>query len=126
MSAMLLVFSHALTDAQKLDAKEHFGIETFVSLPEDLQLLWSNIPPELENLDEYLLPLKRYISKEVQEADMVLVQGDFGATCSMVRLVKSLGATALYATTKRIVSEKRDGGRVVKRSLFEHVRFREY
>jgi hypothetical protein len=121
-----LLFSHTLTDAQKQDAVARYGVEEFVALPEALQKLWSDIPPELESLDAHLAPVEAYVRENVSADDVVLVQGDFGATCRMVSVVKSLGATAVYATTKRIVTEECEGDRVVKRSVFEHVRFREF
>jgi hypothetical protein len=123
---MHLLFSHTLTETQKQDAKVRWGVETFIPLPKALQKLWSRIPPELESLEEYLAPVEAYVRERVGEGDVVLVQGDFGATCRMVGVVKSLGATAVYATTKRIVTETREGDSVVKRSVFEHVRFRAY
>ena len=54
MKKMFLLFSHSLTPSQIEDAKSNLGIEKFVYLPEDLQLLWSDIPSDLESLKEYL------------------------------------------------------------------------
>jgi hypothetical protein len=126
MGQMHLLFNHTLTEAQKQDARVRFGVDAFVALPEALQMLWSNIPPELESLNEHLAPVEAYVRKEVSEGDVVLVQGDFGATCRMVGLVGSLGATAVYATTKRQIQEVREGDKITKRSVFEHVRFRKF
>jgi len=58
MKKLFLLFSHTLTATQEQDAKESMGIEAFVKLPDELQKLWSNIPPDLTTLDEYLEPLK--------------------------------------------------------------------
>jgi len=123
---MLLLFSHELRDEQKQDIKENWNIEEYVSLPKNLQTLWSSIPPQLEDIEEYLKPIKAFLSDSVNRDDIVLVQGDFGATYSMIGLVKSLGAKAVYATTKREVIEKEIEGKVVKTSVFKHIRFRAY
>ena len=124
MKKMILLFSHNLTDEQKSDARALFGIEQFIVLPNDLQTLWSNIPATLEDLSEYLQQIKDFLTENINKNDVVLVQGDFGATCSMAFFVKSLGGVAVYATTKRDVVEKEIDGKIVKTSVFEHVRFR--
>jgi hypothetical protein len=126
MKKLFLLFSHSLTPAQEKDAKESMQIEEFIKLPDDLQKLWSNIPPELTTLDNYLLPLKGYISNESTKDDVVLIQGDFGACYEMVNFVKSLGLEAVHSTTKRDVVEKIVNGKVEKFSRFEHVIFRKY
>lgn len=126
MKKMFLLFSHKLTTVQMDDAKESLGVETFVELCATLQEEWSNVPAEFESLDTYFLRTKIYLLTAIKKVDIVLVQGDFGATCMMVSFVKSLGGVAVYATSKRDVSEKTVAGKVVKTSVFEHVRFREY
>ncbi len=126
MKQLFLLFSHTLTPSQELDAKENLGVSNFVALPEELQNLWSNIPPVLERLSDYLIPLKEYIRSNAKEGDVVLIQGDFGGCYEMVNYVKSLGLTAVHSTTKRDVVEKTVNGKVEKFSRFEHVIFRLY
>jgi len=124
MRKMILLFSHTLTKAQERDAKERFDIEEFIALPNTLQELWSNIPPELEELEEYLEPIRSFLVENMEIDDIALVQGDFGATCAIASFVKSIGGVATYATTKRNVVEKKVHGKIVKTSVFEHIRFR--
>ncbi len=126
MKKLFLLFSHTLTKAQESDAKASLGVEEFVALPKNLQTLWSNIPPELTKLDDYLEPLKEYIRNESKEGDVALIQGDFGGCYNMVNFVKSLGLTAVHSTTTRDVVEKTVNGKVEKFSRFEHVIFRLY
>ena len=126
MKKLFLLFSHTLTPAQELDAKERLGINSFVSLPDELQRLWSNIPPELTELSDYLEPLKAYIGNHAEAGDVFLIQGDFGGCYEMVNFVKSLGFTAVHSTTKRDVAEKMVNGKVEKFSRFEHKIFRVY
>jgi len=40
--------------------------------------------------------------------------------------VKSITGIAVYATTKRNVEERELDGKIVKTSVFEHVRFRRF
>jgi len=126
MKTLILLFSHTLTPTQERDAEQSLGIDTFVALPEELQKLWSSVPPDMESLAEYLSPIREFVAEVSSEGDAVLIQGDFGATYHLVSYALSLGLTPLYATTKRDVVEIREGDSVVKRSVSEHVRFRVY
>ena len=126
MKKMFLLFSHDLTPIQKEDAKENLAVTEFVRLPVNLQKLWSNIPPYLESLSDYLAPLKEYIQTQAKQGDIFLIQGDFGGSCEMVQFVKKLGFIAVHATTKRDSVEKIVDGKIVKTSRFEHVIFRKY
>ena len=126
MKKMFLLFSHTLTPAQEVDAKKSLGVDEFVALPQELQELWSNIPPQLTTLDEYLEPLKEYILKNSSKDDVFLIQGDFGGCYNMVNFVKSHGMVAVHSTTTRDVVEKTVNGKVEKFSRFEHVIFRLY
>ncbi len=126
MKKLFLLFSHTLTPSQKEDARKSLGVEHFVSLPDNLQKLWSNIPPDLPNLKEYLIPIKNFLKENAKEGDIVLIQGDFGGCFEMVNFVKSLNLKAVHSTTKRDVIEKTVNGKVEKFSVFEHVIFREY
>ena len=121
-----LFFSHRLTQAQTQDAKERLGIEEFVYLPPKLQQLFSNVPPHLESLDEYVRPFVEYLFKEAEVGDYVLIQGDFGLIYRLVEISKALGLIPIYATTRRIALERQEGEKNIKLSAFEHVRFRRY
>ena len=128
MKTLHLLFNHTLTEAQKVDAMKTWGIKMFKPLPDRLQELWSHVPADIDTdeMGSYLYEVYLYLTTTVQEGDVVLIQGDFGATCMMVSLVCKLGAIPVYATTVRRAVETKQGDRVLKTSVFEHVRFREY
>ena len=127
MKRMFLFFSHHLTGAQIEDAQKNYAIEEFVALPKELQPLWSQIDPDIPTLKERLKPLFGFLSKEAKKGDYTLIQGDFGAVYLMVNYVKKLGVIPVYATTKREAYEYIDAsGKLVKKSIFKHRRFREY
>jgi len=125
MKRMFLLFSHKLTDEQIKDAKENWGIGEFVYLPESLQEIWSNIPPEVEDIKPLLEDIKQFLRENANINDVVLIQGDFGAVVEMVEFVK-FWLIPVYATTKRISKEIEKDGKIVKVSEFKHVRFRKY
>ena len=126
MKKMFLLFSHNLTQIQIDDAKNNLDIEKFVSLSQDLQELWSNIPSDLIFIKEYLLPFRNFLKKNSNFGDVVLIQGDLGAVYQMVNFANDLGLKAVYATTTRVIEEIVIDEKTVKKSIFEHRRFREY
>ena len=127
MKKMFLVFSHRLTSKQVKDAQESFDTKEFIYLPKELQDIWGNISPDIDSLIKLLEDIKVFIKKNANKGDIVLIQGDFGAVYEMVSFCKKLELLTVYATTKRISSEyKNENGQSVKRSIFEHRRFREY
>lgn len=123
---MLLIFSHELTEAQCKDAKTNLDVGTFIEMPTKLASLWSNVPPELDNLEEYLIPIKGWLLTNAKLGDYALVQGDFGATLIIVEYCKAHGIIPVYSTTKRQAVETKVDGKVITTRQFEHVQFRLY
>lgn len=123
---MFLLFSHKLTLSQENDAKSDFSIDKFVYLPENLQKLWSDIPSDLVILNKYLLPIKTFLKENSEFGDVVIIQGDFGAVYQMVNFAKGLGLKVVYSTTKRVIEEFIEDDKTIKKSVFEHIGFREY
>lgn len=95
-------------------------------MPQVLQEKWSNVPPELASLDEFMIDFENFIKANAKKGDLALVQGDFGVTYKTVKFCKKEGIKVVYATTKRVTKESVIDGKVVKSSVFTHVRFREY
>jgi hypothetical protein len=126
MKQLFLLFSHSLTNEQIKDAKNSLFIDSFVSLPNGLQTLWSNIPADINILDNYLLPIKEFVKLKANQEDMILIQGDFGAVYEMVNFVKDLNIVPVYATTKREIKEEIKDNKIIKTSIFKHIRYRKY
>ena len=89
-TSMILIFSHELTATQADDARARLGVRDFIKMPQALQDKWSNIPPELSNLDEFIAEFKNFIKTNAKIGDVALVQGDFGATYSIVNFCKKM------------------------------------
>ena len=123
-----LLFNHKLTEVQAKNAYESLGVESIVYFPQELLQVWGGIPPEAASIKSLLMAHAEYMARRCQEGDYILIQGDPGATFLMVQKALSLGLFPVYATTSRAGTiEKRDAqGRVVKSSVFEHVRYRVY
>lgn len=127
MKKMFLLFSHTLTPKQIKNAKECFGIEEFVYLPENLQKKWSDVDPFLPSLVEYGEEFRNYLRQNATKNDVILVQGDFGLTYLLVEFCKKEGFCAVYATTKReVLTETSENGQVKKTTRFDHGIYRKY
>lgn len=123
---MLLIFSHELTPAQEKEAREKWGVSEFIPLPAELASKWSNVPPMLKDLSDYLSDIFEWIDANTDCGDLALVQGDYGATLMVVEYCLANGLKPIYATTERVVKEGKEGDRVVTSREFQHVMFREY
>lgn len=121
---MFLLFNHALTDDQIADARESLGIDEFVELPKELIEAWGNVPPELEDLSEYIMQFIEFL-ESAKEGEYVLLSGDFGACHRLALWAKDRGLKPVYATTKReAVEVSLPNGGIEKKSVFKHIRFR--
>lgn len=127
MPDLYLLFNHQLTEIQATAAVIQLKIRRIHTLPDDLQALWSQIPPELTTLSTYLEPVIKWLTDQARPSDFVLIQGDFGACCRMVAEAIRLNLIPLYSTTKReAVEEHQADGTVELTHRFKHVIFRRY
>ncbi|MCB4205246.1 hypothetical protein LF845_09780 [Deferribacterales bacterium Es71-Z0220] len=127
MTKLFLLFSHKLTDKQITDAKESLGVEKFVYLPDDLQVIWSQVSPYSELPLIELNRIVDWLKFEANKGDYILVQGDFGATFYVVDFCLKNNLIPVYSTSRRISVEKNgNNGKIVKTNIFEHVTFRKY
>ena len=110
MKKMFVLISHGLTQEQKSQALKVFGVENIINIADDT---WSNINPADENILYALNTYKKELMLEAKADDILLVQGDFGATYNMINFAKNIGIKTIYATTKRIVKELAIDGKLV-------------
>jgi hypothetical protein len=126
-SDLFLIFNHHFTPAQEADARASLGVDRIVVMPDEIRRVWGNVPPDLPAIGEYLAPVREWLSGNAEAGDYVLVQGDFGATCLMVRFALEEGFLPVYSTTSReAVEEHQPDGSVRMTHRFRHVRFRKF
>ena len=123
---LILLFSHKLTDEQIESSKNELNVKEFIYLPDELQNIWSNIPPKLNSIDEYLTPIKIWIKSVANDTDYILIQGDFGATYIMVNWAFDNNYIPIYATTNREFKEVKKDGEINIIRKFSHCIFRKY
>ncbi len=123
MKTMFILVSHRMTEKQYYDAETNYGIDRFIKLSTDA---WSQIPANAETVGRYLEDIKNDISEQSKKGDLLMVQGEFGATVEMVHFAFRQGLVPVYATTQRISKDIVEGNKVTTTRTFEHVRFRKY
>lgn len=126
MPKLFLVFSHQLTETQREEAFRVLGVDSIQCLPEHLQVVWSQVPPELPSVQGHIQPIIDWLKVQVQTGDYLLIQGDYGATYHMVKWALANQCIPIYATTARKTLTAMENGKVVTSRVFEHVRFRFY
>lgn len=126
-NSLFLIFNHRLTEIQIKDAHRSLGVNRIIELPPDLEKLWQQIPVDLLKIDDYLSPIKTWLSERSSTSDYALIQGDFGATFIMVKFAFEKGLIPIYSSSRReAVEEHNDEGTVKLTHNFKHVMFRKY
>lgn len=123
MKTLFILINHTLTPEQEEDARKNLDVGKFVNIADSK---WSDIDPSEKSVIKFVEAYKDKLKKQAKAGDVLLVQGDFGATYNMIRFAKNMGLIAVYATTNRIVSERIENGKIVIKREFKHARFREY
>ena len=123
MKTLFTLINHTLTSEQEEDASKNLNVDKFINIAD---VMWSDIDPSEKSIIKFVEVYKDKLKKQAKVGDVLLVQGDFGATYNMIRFAKNMGLIVVYATTNRIVSERVENGKVVIKREFKHARFREY
>lgn len=123
MKTMYILMSHKISKYQIEDAMLNWNVTRFITLPTKI---WSQIPAERDNIESCLLHLKAQLRDEAKIGDMLLIQGDYGATFNMVQFSNEIGILSVYATSRRISREIIVGETITTIREFKHVKFRKY
>ena len=123
MKILFTLINHTLTLEQEEDARKNLDVDKFVNIAD---ARWSDIDPSENSIIKFVEVYKDKLRLQAKAGDVLLVQGDFGATYNMIRFAKNMGLIAVYATTNRIVSEQVENDKVVIKREFKHARYREY
>jgi len=118
-----ILMSHKMTESQKRDAISSFGVTQFIEVP---NRWWGQIPPNADSIVSYIEDILNFLEKRSEKGDIILVQGDFGATFYIACWAKKHDLLPVYATTERVAIESVDGEKIITTREFKHVRFRVY
>ena len=114
MPKTFCLLNHELTQKQIAELNERFGSK-----------LWAQILPEESN-DKIIKEVVFWLEKNASPKDIFVIQGEFGSTFTLVDFALKKGLVPLYATTRRIAKETRNGETVHREYVFEHVCFKKY
>lgn len=126
MKKFIVLMSHDMSKEQKLDAQNSLDISNIIEAPKDIKSIWANINP-VGSLDQTeLSKITNWIEQNSNTDDYILIQGEFGATFYIVDYCFKKGLIPVYATTKRRVTETREGDKVITNRVFVHEGYRKY
>lgn len=125
--SFIVLTNHDLTDRQRTEAMEEFGCSKIVLPPQGIRYFWAHVPPRGELTKTGIGDVIDFLEKTSQTGDLVLVQGEFGATFFTVDYCFKKGLIPVYSTSERVYDEtiNRDGS-VARYHNFKHIRFRMY
>lgn len=118
------LLNHKLTENQIADLGTNFKSTQIVYPDEELSKQWSQIAPEQDN-DNVIKNAVNWL-QSAEKDDFFIIQGEYGCTFRLVDYALKKGLIPIYATTKRIAKEVRNGETVHREYIFEHVRFKKY
>ena len=119
------LLNHSLTDNQIKELVEEYNISEIKYPDAELSVKWMQIPAS-KNLDMNVIKAVLVWIQDAEKDDVLIVQGEFGSTFYIVDYALKNGLIPVYAVTKRIAEEKRNGEEVVRQYIFRHCCFREY
>jgi hypothetical protein len=122
-----VVLSHELTDEQKKELFSIWSVREIVIMPSEVREAWEKISPSVDSLEKELKPVIDWLETCSSPGDVVVVQGEYGATVRVAMRSREIGLIPIYATTGRVLEENKlpDGSIKVER-IFRHVKFRKY
>lgn len=125
MPNALCLLNHSLTDLQVEDLKNHWDCRSVIYPPEEISRFWSQIP-ESDITEDLLEPVLDWLDKCARQNDIVIIQGEFGATFALVSRCLEQGLVPVHSVTRRVAEERKEGEAVYRASVFKHIRFRKY
>ncbi|SFM74032.1 CRISPR-associated protein Csx20 [Thermodesulforhabdus norvegica] len=122
-----VILSHELTEDQKEELLKIWGVSRIVLMPDEIRRNWEDISPEGESVEDEVATVMEWLEAESYPGDVVVVQGEYGATLHVAIRARELGLVPVYSTTRRELKEsKLPDGSVHQERIFRHVRFRKF
>lgn len=126
MTHIYILLNHSLTDRQTAELHKTYGDDAVLEYPSaEIKAFWSQVPTEPTLPQNEIDRIVQWLS-HAKPDDVLIIQGEYGATFYLVSLALKRKMKALYAVTKRVNTETREGEKVLRSYVFEHVCFREY
>ena len=120
------LLNHKLTPKQEDELHNSFVAERIIYPPPQTTELWSAIPTDKDITKAHLAPFTDWLQEAAVEGDVVILQGEFSVTFALIDYSLRRGLTPVCAVSKRITIEEKEGEKVKKQIIFEHICFRQY
>ena len=118
---ILMCLNHTLSEKQRMELENFWGVTEIVTLPEDLQRDFSQVT--VESFHSVIKALNEYI-KDINP-DVLYIQGQMGVVHRVLN--SNPQCKGIFAFTARKAVEKEgENGEMIKTSIFEHQCFMEY
>ena len=125
MPKIFCLLNHELTPNQTAELYASFGAGSIMYTPAEIAALWSEIPTDSGLTKACLEPFTAWL-REAAAGDVVVLQGEFSASFALIDFALNKGLIPVCAVTKRIAREIREGEKVQRNYIFEHICFRRY
>ena len=119
------LLNHKLTLRQESELRTLFGIENILYPQTFVSELWAQIPTDRELNKENLEPFTNWL-QDTKTGDILVLQGEFGATFALADYSLKKGLIPVCAVTERVAQEEREGEIIHRNYIFEHKCFRRY
>ncbi|MCR4938720.1 MAG: hypothetical protein K5930_01265 [Treponemataceae bacterium] len=119
------LLNHELTENQEKELSSKYNCTKIIYPAEELKAAWSQIPA-VDRIDRNVIRSVTDWLDGAEKGDVLIIQGEFGSTFMIVDYALRKELIPLHAVTKRVATEKRDGEKVQRQYIFEHVCFRPY
>jgi hypothetical protein len=125
MPKVFCLLNHELTPNQTEELKNSFHAEKIIYPPEQIASFWSGIPTDQELTKRQFEPVTAWL-RDADAGDILILQGEYSAAFAIVDFALKNGLIPVCAVTKRVSHETREGEKVTKNYVFEHICFRRY
>jgi hypothetical protein len=125
MPNIFCLLNHELTPKQKEELFSSFGAKNIIYPLTSISTLWAGIPTGKELTKAHLGPFTGWL-QEARPGDTLVLQGEHSATFALVDFALQKGLVPVCAVTERTTQEVKEGEKVIKKNIFEHICFRKY
>ena len=126
MRKALCLLNHKLTKVQLFELENTFGISEVVYPNYAIQGAWADIPTTPTLTKDNLKPFVEWMLKNAQRDDIVILQGEFGASFYLIECAFENDLIPIHSVTKRIAKEGSHDETIVRTYVFTHICFRKY
>lgn len=125
MKKLYLLLNHTLTENQITELKETWHVDSIEETPDPIKNFWSQIKADRVITKKDLQLVVDWLNG-AKEGDIIVLQGEFGSSFALVDYALQKKIVPVHSVTRRVASETRDGEKVFRNYVFEHVCFRKY